>query len=151
MTINLIQPAIEGQKVTSVWQRSSRFINCIFCDMRGRQVGDSPLCSNCLIDPVQTRTAIYMSMAGIEKREEQAGATWLAFAAEHADDWDRLCKARATLSAEDFARRAERHYATGNTYGKLLDAHAAYEQALAALGAERSRLERALEACDETL
>lgn len=30
----------------------------------------------------------------------------------------------------------------------LLDAHAAYETALAALGAEWARLERALEACD---
>lgn len=140
MTINLIQPEIPGAKVTSVWQKSSRFIVCLFCQMRGRQVGDSPLCSNCLIDPVQTRTAIYLQQHGIDKQIDAAADAWLAFAAEHADDWGRIV---ASQSLPDFETRCEAHRKAGNVYGQLLDAHAAYEAALTQLGAERARLEEA--------
>lgn len=142
MTINLIQPALPGAKVSSVWQRSSRMITCLYCQLQGRQVGDSLLCSNCLIDPVQTRTAIYLQQHGIDKQAEAATDAWLAFAEQHADDWDRI---RAAQNLPDYAERCARHRAAGNIYGQLLDRLADRDRTLAQLGAERARLERALE------
>lgn len=141
MTINLLEPVVPEQKVSSVWQRSSRFITCLFCGLRGRQVGDSPLCSNCLIDPVQTRTAIYLQMHGIEKQQEAVGAAWLAIATEHADRWAQIVASR---NQPDYAAKCAAHRASGNIYGKLLDAHDAMLAAMQPLDLERARLDRAL-------
>ena len=143
MTINLIEPQIPEQKVTSVWQRSSRFITCVFCELRGRQVGQSPLCSNCLADPVQTRAAIHLQLDNWLAQQVKALYVWETFRDAHAAKWQQIEYARAL---PDFAARAAAHRAAGNVYGQLLNAEAEYTTALSRLGAERARLERALEA-----
>lgn len=104
-----------------------------------------PLCPDCLLDIDATKKRIQTWLHGISDQEDAAAATWLAFAEQHADDWDRIQAARKRLSGEAFDRKAADHVVKGDIYGKLLQAEDAYEQALAALGAERARLERALE------
>lgn len=142
MTLNLLQPELPEYKVTSVWQRSSRYIVCLFCELRARQVGDSPLCSNCLIDPVQTRTAIYMQMDNLLIQQVKVFDVWETLRAPHADRWQQIEAARLQ---PDFAARCAAHRKQGNIYGQLLEAHAAYEDALRPLDVERARLEKALE------
>lgn len=141
MTMNLIEPAIPEQKVTSVWQRSSRFIVCLFCGLRGRQVRDSLLCSNCLIDPTQTRIAVHVQLDGWLTQQTKALETWETIRDTHAARWAQI---EASRDRSDYAARCERHRAAHNVYGLLLDAQAAYEAALQPLAAERERLETAL-------
>lgn len=142
MTMNLIEPAIPDRKVTSVWQRSSRFVVCLFCELRGRQVGDSPLCSNCLIDPIQTRIAIHAQLDGWLLQQVKVLETWETIRDAHADRWAQI---EASRALSDYAARCARHRAAHNVYGVLLDAEKAYEAALAPLDVERARLEKALE------
>lgn len=141
MTINLIQPEIPGAKVASVWQRSTRFITCLFCGLRGRQAGDSPLCSNCLIDPIITRAAILREIDAIQAQELQALATWDAVREPSQADWDRI---QAQADAPDYAARCADHRARATKYGRLLDAQASYTRTVEALAERRDALERAL-------
>lgn len=145
MTMNLIEPTIPEYKVTSVWQRSSRYIVCLFCELRARQVGDSPFCSNCLIDPVQTRIAIHMQMDDLLIQQVKAFDVWETLRETYAAHWDKIQAAR---DQPDFGSRCAAHRDAGNVYGQLLDAHAAYEAALQPLNIERARLEKALEVID---
>jgi hypothetical protein len=140
MTMNLIEPPIPEVKVMSVWQRSSRFIVCSFCQLRGRQVGTSPLCSNCLIDPVQTRIAIESQIANIAAQEAQAYAAWSQLCEAHLAFWEKLLAGRA--KATDADHRARQAHPT---YALLLDAEQTYERDQQALRVERERLSRALE------
>lgn len=147
MTINLIQPAVPEQKIPTVWQRSSRFITCLFCELRGRQVGQSLLCSNCLADPVQTRIAVHFQLDNWLAQQVAALDEWESFRDAHADKWQQVEQARATDPA--FDAKADAHRKAGNVYGRLLDAEAQYAQAVERLADERARLERVLEEIEQ--
>jgi hypothetical protein len=105
-----------------------------------------PLCDGCRADLGATRARLQTWLVAVTEQIAAAVDTWLAFASEHADAW---AKVVASQKLPDYAERCARARQAGNIYGQLLAAESAYATAIARLGSERERLERALEAIDE--
>ena len=105
-----------------------------------------PLCAPCRADMRATRTRVRAWLNGVLDQEQAALDTWDAARELQQAHWERIQDAH---DLPDYAARAARHRAAGGVYGRLLDAEAAYVQALERLGVERRRLEQALEAIDE--
>jgi hypothetical protein len=110
---------------------------CVVCGLRA----DVLLCRECAEQPEASKRRV---LAWLNGNMDQANAlldTWDAARAPQQAAWEAIQDAR---DRPDFAARCARHRAAGNVYGKLLDAHAAYELALEPLDVERKRLEKAL-------
>jgi hypothetical protein len=110
---------------------------CVVCGLRA----DVLLCRECAEQPEVSKARV---LAWLNGNMDQANAlldTWDHIREPQQAAWEAIQDARLQ---PDFAARCARHRAAGNVYGKLLDAHAAYELALEPLNVERKRLEKAL-------
>ena len=104
-----------------------------------------PLCAPCRADIGATRGRVRAWLDGVLDQEQAALDAWDAARKPQQAAWEAIQDAR---DLPDYAARAARHRAAGNVYGRLLDAEAAYVQALERLGVERTRLEQALAAIE---
>lgn len=114
---------------------------CAVCQLPA----DALLCRECLSDIPAARKRV---LAWLNGNMDQANALlddWDHVRAPRQAAWEAIQDAR---DLSDYAARCAKHRAAGNVYGKLLDAHAAYELALQPLDAERKRLEKAMEVID---
>lgn len=114
---------------------------CVVCGLRA----DVLLCRECLNDIPAARDRVRSWLdANLDTGRRIIAAFDALREANHAA-WDRI---QDSQSLEDYADRCTRHRASRNTYGQLLDAHAAMLAQLAPLSIERARLERALSILD---
>lgn len=110
---------------------------CIVCGLRA----DVLLCRECANQPEASKARVLSWLASNSAQAMIALDRWDAIRQPQQAAWERIQDSQAL---SDYAARCARHRASGNVYGVLLDARAAYETALAPLAAERDRLERAL-------
>lgn len=111
---------------------------CLVCGLRA----DVLLCRECADQPEASKARVLAWLAANSDQAMAALDRWDAIREPQQAAWEKIQDARLQ---PDYARRCARHRAAGNVYGVLLDAQAAYELALAPLGVERARLEKALE------
>ena len=109
---------------------------CVVCGLRAGVL----LCRECAEAPQKTRTIVRAWLDANITQGRAALAAWDAVRQPRQAAWDAIQAAR---EQSDYAARCARHRAAGNVYGQLLDAHDAYERQVAALEAERVRLEAA--------
>jgi hypothetical protein len=132
--------AITRNEIDFATPRTARTIPrsaCVVCGLRA----DVFLCRECA---EQLETSKRRVLAWLNGNMDQANAlldTWDAAREPQQAAWEAIQAAR---DLPDYAARCARHRAAGNVYGKLLDAHAAYELALEPLNVERKRLDKAL-------
>lgn len=115
-----------------------RRTTCAVCGLRA----DVLLCRECAEHPEVSRILV---RNWLKANTDQANAlldAWDAVRAPQQDAWEKVMDAH---DQPNYAVRCAAHRASGNVYGQLLDAHAAYEAALQPLDIERARLERAME------
>jgi hypothetical protein len=151
MTINLLTPE---EKTPSVYQRSSRMARCLFCDMPMRESINHKLCSNCLIDPIQTRIALGVQREGTLKQYDAAQDAWQS--AKDEADTDTLIRwSSAEVACIPPEQAFARSWATRNTaqdaLSALLRAYERYTQDTDRIGAELARLEAAREEIEAAL
>lgn len=104
-----------------------------------------PLCEPCRADLGATRAALRRDLAAVLAQMDAEIDTWDALREAHPAYWAKIQDARQQA---DFPAKAAYHRAHRNVYGRLLDAEAAYVATCDRLGAERARLERALDVLD---
>lgn len=110
---------------------------CAVCQLPA----DVLLCRECAGQPEASKQRVLDWLNGNTDQANVALDRWDAIRQPQQAAWDRIQDSQAL---SDYAERCARHRAARNVYGLLLDAQAAYEQALAPLVAERARLEKAL-------
>jgi hypothetical protein len=110
---------------------------CVVCGLRT----DVLLCRECADQPVASKARVLAWLKANSAQALAAMDAWDAIREPHQSHWEKIQDAR---EQPGFAARCAKHRASGDVYGQLLDAQAAWEMALAPLNVERRRLEKAL-------
>jgi len=105
-----------------------------------------PLCEPCRADVTATIKRIKRDLAAVLAGMDMLIAVFDMLREAHPVYWKAIQDAK---EQPDFAAKAARHRAAGNVYGRLLDAEAASVATCERLGAERARLEKALDVLRE--
>lgn len=136
--INFDQPRSARRRTPTPSRPAPALNSCAVCGLRA----DVLLCRECAEHPEVSRILV---RNWLKANTDQANAlldAWDAVRAPQQDAWEKVMDAH---DQPNYAVRCAAHRASGNVYGQLLDAHAAYEAALQPLDIERARLERAME------
>lgn len=118
---------------------------CAVCQLSA----DALLCHECAEHPEASKQRVLTWLAANVVAANAVLDRWDAIRAPQQAAWDRIEDSRENDPPYTHISKCAEHVKKGNVYGVLLDAHQAYEQALMPLGAERARLERALEVLDQ--